>query len=110
AGLAAPGCQCRRRRGRRPCAHRRDRRDAVAVAALNPDLLAAGRRRTQGPAAIEHRQGRILRNGREGEGIYPRRRLLSGRAVAPDERALRPVGAVLLPVAAPPQPLALPVL
>ena len=89
------------------------RLDAV-VAALEapldhkpPEVRSGAARR---PGRLQHQRSRISSDGRQGEGVHPRRRHLPGRAVAALHQPLRPARLLALPRAAARQPVALPLL
>ncbi len=110
--LAGVGAQARlcsaQRRGRAPrCDHRRPLEGPLRACRARgrsyADRAELKRRRTR-------TRGGIPRHGREGEGLYRRRRYFSGRAVAALYVALRPAGLFALPRSSPDQSFAVPLL
>ena len=108
AGLArrrdTAACRLRPRAG---AARRRGRRPRAQPAA--PARNARGDAGTAG-AIIQHDARAMPAHGRDGEGLCPRRRDLSGRAVDALCRAVSPPAVRALPRAAPAQSVAVPVL
>ncbi len=106
AGLAAG--RHRRARGLRGRAGAAGRR-GVGLRALAA-VQARECRRAEWPAraAGQHVEGRVQEDGRDLQGVHPRRRRLPDRALAALLAALHAAAIVALPLAAPHQPLAVP--